>query len=246
MQYINSDALSAISPYAFRRRQPYPWLNIENVLVDEAYCELCDNMPDVSLFNRDEGVKRAYGQAPHDRYSLHYHAGLRLPRAWEEFLDELQDEPYQSFLRRVLGVRSFLLTFEWHYAWQGCSVSPHCDAARKVATHLFYFNAKEQWDASWGGQTLILDAAGRRFRTHSAPSFEELQVAASSEPCGNTSLLFARTAHSWHGVRPLNCPQGSMRRLFKVTVNAMNFQVWWRKVRGKDPDGYPLAKAAAA
>jgi len=31
-----------------------------------------------------------------------------------------------------------------------------------------------------------------------------------------------------------------MRRLFKVTVNAMNFQVWWRKIRGKDPDGFPV------
>lgn len=245
MQYINSDALSAISPDAFRRRQPYPWLNIETFFSEKSYSELCENMPAVSLFNRDEGVRRAYGQAPHDRYSLHYHAELRLPRAWEQFLDELQEEPYQSFLRRMLGVRSFLLTFEWHYAWHGCSVSPHCDAARKIATHLFYFNTKEEWDASWGGQTLILDAAGRRFRAHSAPSFEELRVAASSEPCGNTSLLFARTPHSWHGVRPLNCPQGAMRRLFKVTVNAMNLQVWWRKVRRKDPDGYPLSKAAA-
>jgi Rps23 Pro-64 3,4-dihydroxylase Tpa1-like proline 4-hydroxylase len=194
-------------------------------------------MPDVSLFNRDEGVKRAYGQAPHDRYSLHYRAGLRLPQPWVDFLDESQSVAYQAFLQRMLGSRSFLLTFEWHYAWQGCSVSPHCDAARKIATHLFYFN-QEDWDPAWGGETLILDG-GRRFRTHSAPSFDQLQVAASSEPCGNNSLLFQRTRHSWHGVRPLNCPPGTMRRLFKVTVNALSFQVWWRRVRGKDPDGYP-------
>jgi hypothetical protein len=138
----------------------------------------------------------------------------------------------------VLGLHSFLLTFEWHYAWQGCSVSPHCDAARKIATHLFYFNVDEDWDPSWGGQTLILADDDRKFRTHSAPDFDQLRVAASSQPSGNNSLLFQRTPHSWHGVRTLTCPVGKTRRLFKVTVNTVNFQVWWRKVRGKDADGY--------
>ncbi len=217
-------------------QHPYPWLNIQKTLTDEGFRRLCENMPDPSLFNRDEGVTRAYGQAPHDRYSLHYHAGLVLPQPWMEFLSELQGVAYQSFLHRMLGPGSFLLTFEWHYAWQGCSVSPHCDAARKIASHLFYFN-NEDWEPEWGGQTLILDG-GRRFRTHSAPSFDQLQVAASSVPCGNNSLLFQRTRDSWHGVRPLNCPMGTMRKIFKVTANRLDFQVWWRKVRGKDPDGY--------
>jgi len=30
-----------------------------------------------------------------------------------------------------------------------------------------------------------------------------------------------------------------MRKLFIVTVNIPSFQVWWRQLRGKDPDGYP-------
>jgi 2-oxoglutarate-Fe(II)-dependent oxygenase superfamily protein len=242
VEYLNRDYLAAISPKTFRYQHPYPWLKMQKVLTDEGFTRLCENMPDVALFTRDEGQKRAYGQAPHDRYSLHYWPGLKLPHPWMEFLAELQGETYQIFLRRMLGARSFLPTFEWHYAWQGCSVSPHCDAARKIATHLFYFNA-EDWDPAWGGQTLILDG-GSRFRTHSAPGFDQLKVTASSEPCGNNSLLFQRTPHSWHGVRPLNCPPGIMRRLFKVTVNALTLQVWWRKMRGKDPDGYRARVAA--
>src|SRR5262245_7668844 len=213
-------------------------LKIQRTLTEEDFSRLRGNMPKLSSFSRDEGVPRAYGQAPHHRYSLHYFPGLTLPQPWLEFLSELQGETYQAFLHRMLGPASFLLTFEWHYAWQGCSVSPHCDAARKIATHLFCFN-QENWQPEWGGQTLILDD-GRRFRTHSAPSFDEFRVVASSEPSGNNSLLFQRTQHSWHGVLPLSCPPGVMRRLFKVTVNAMNFQVWWRKIRGKDPDGFPV------
>ncbi len=237
MEYLNRDCLATALPEVFRKQHPYPWLSMQKTLTDEGFGRLSSNMPDLSLFNRDEGLARAYGQAPHIRYSLHYSAGLALPQPWTEFLSELQSEAYQSFLRRMLGSGSFVLTFEWHYAWQGCSVSPHCDAARKIATHLFYFNS-EEWDPAWGGQTLVLDDSERRFRTHSAPSFDQLRVTASSEPCGNNSLLFQRTPNSWHGVRPLNCPPGTMRRLFKVTVNKLDFQVWWRKVRGKDPDGF--------
>lgn len=242
MQYLNIECLAAATKESFWNQPPYPWLKMQNTLMPDGYKCLCENMPDVLLFQRDTGIKCAYGQAPHERYSLHYWSGLKLPAPWMEFLAELQGEPYHSFLHRMLGRRRFLLTFEWHYAWQGCSVSPHCDAARKIATHLFYFN-QEDWDPAWGGQTLILGTGGRRFRTHSAPAFEELQVVASSEP-GNNSLLFGRTRHSWHGVRPLNCPHETMRRLFKVTVNALTFQVWWRKVRGKDPDGFRVRIAA--
>jgi 2-oxoglutarate-Fe(II)-dependent oxygenase superfamily protein len=238
MEYLDRDGLATTSVDSFRKQHPYPWLKMPKTLTEQGYQALCENMPPLTMFNKNEGVKRAYGQAPQDRYALHYHPGLTLSQPWMEFIAELQGEEYLSFLRRMLGSESFLLTFEWHYAWQGCSVSPHCDAARKIATHLFYFNP-EDWDPSWGGQTLILDGGGR-FRTHSAPSFEQLQLVASSEPCGNNSLLFGRTKESWHGVRPLNCPEGTMRRLFKVTVNAMGFQVWWRKLRGKDPDGFPL------
>lgn len=244
MKYLKNDALNLTPPEIYRKQHPYPWVKMQNTLTDEGFTQLAENMPPLSLFTRNEGVKRAYGQAPQDRYSLHYSPGLTLPLPWTEFLSELQGDAYRSFLCRMLGSTSFLLTFEWHYAWQGCSVSPHCDAARKIATHLFYFN-REDWDPSWGGQTLILDG-GQRFRTHSAPSFDQLEVVASSDPSGNNSLLFGRTQHSWHGVRPLNCPPGTMRQLFKVTVNALSFQVWWRKVRGKDPDGYSLRAPSPA
>ena len=51
---------------------------------------------------------------------------------------------------------------------------------------------------------------------------------------------FSSGRHSWHGVRPLESPPGHLRKLFIVTINASTIQVLWRRVRGKDPDGYPL------
>jgi len=240
MEYLNRACLDSIASEAFQGTQPYPWTNIEGVLTPEGFEALRETLPDVSLFNSMVGIKRAYGQAPHDRYLLHYRPNLEMAAPWKEFLAELQGEVYQSFLRRVLGPKTFIPTFEWYYAWQGCAVSPHCDAARKLATQIFYFNTHEDWDPTWGGQILILDS-GRRFKTHSAPSFDELRAAATIDPIGNGSLLFERTPHSWHGVRPLQCPQGKLRKLFIVTINIPSFQVWWRRVRGKDPDGYRMA-----
>ena len=245
MDYLNRACLEAVSKEEFGASQPYPWVGLKDSLTAEGYEALRQSLPDVAGFDRQVGIKRGYGQAPHDRYLLHYLPGMEVAQPWKEFLAELQGDVYQSFLRRVLGPRKFIPTFEWYYAWEGCAVSPHCDAVRKLATHIFYFNTEEDWDPKWGGEILILDSE-RRFPAHSAPSFDDLKVAAKLEPWGNESLLFQRTAHSWHGVRPLQCPPGKLRRLFIVTVNVPSFQVWWRGVRGKDPDGFRVHAGVAA
>jgi hypothetical protein len=165
-----------------------------------------------------------------------------LAQPWQEFIAELRGPAYLNFLRRMLGPRNYICTFSWHYAWGGCSVSPHCDAARKRATHIFHFNDPADWDPAWGGATLIL-AADRKLPTHSAPTFDELTVAGAGGPAGNGSLLFQRTGHSWHGMKPLACPEDKLRRIFSITINVPTAQVLWRRIRGKDPDGFPLAAA---
>ena len=243
MQYLDNDCLAGLSDEAFQTRRPYPWVNIQNTLTPEAFERLRTTMPDISLFEKMVGVKRAYGQGYHDRAILHYRPGLPLAEPWREFVAEIQGETYDSFIRRMLGRpagKRIIFSMEWYYGWQGCGVSPHCDARRKLATHIFYFNTLADWEADWGGEILIMDDEGRR-KAHSAPEFDALKVAASLDPRGNGSLLFMRTEHSWHGVHPLKAPAGQLRKLFIVTMNAPTIQVWWRRLRGKDPDGYQLA-----
>lgn len=242
MQYLSQEVLDGVSGDDFQRRRPYPWVEMKGLLTPEAFVRLRETLPEFSSFERKVGVKRGYGQAPHDRGILHYRPHLEMAQPWKEFIAELQGENYQPFLRRVLALpphKSIILTMEWYYAWQGCSVSPHCDARRKLATHIFYFTTEADWETSWGGQILIMDDEGR-CKAHSAPAFDDLKVAAALDPRGNGSLLFERTEHSWHGVRPLQCPPDILRKLFIVTINIPTFQVWWRRVRGKDPDGYPF------
>ena len=243
--YLNYDCIGSLSSETFQKQHPYPWVNIEDTLTPQAFEELRGSLPEVDEFRRMVGVKRGHGQAPHDRFLLHYMPALKLAEPWKNFVSELQAPAYNDFLHRMLGLPSgkqLTLTFEWYYAWRGCAVSPHCDARRKIATHIFYFNTNEDWEDSWGGQILMLDDEGR-FKSHSAPEFDDFRSAASVDPRGNGSLLFQRTDHSWHGVRPLQPPPDHLRKLFLVTVNIPTFQVWWRGVRGKDPDGFRIRAA---
>jgi hypothetical protein len=246
MNYLNLECINGVSASAFQLQQPYPWAHMQDTLTAVGWNKLRATLPEMEKFQQMVGVKRGYGQAPHNRGILHYREGIELAPPWKEFIAELQGKEYGAFLRRMLGLapeKRIILTMEWYYAWQGCSVSPHCDARRKLATHIFFFATDEDWPREWGGDVLILDDEGR-FKAHSAPGFDDFKVAASLDLRKNGSLLFQRTEHSWHGVRPLRSPRPDVyRKLFIVTVNIPTLQVWWRHVRGKDPDGFRLKAA---
>jgi hypothetical protein len=237
MRYLDVARLNALDPEAFQSRKPYPWLNPEGLLTEEGYARLHKTLPDISLFTPLFGKQRKYGQRSHDRFTLEYHEGLEVAQPWKEFIGELQSKDYHYFLRRMIGVRSFELFFHWHYTPNGCSVSPHCDAKRKLGSHIFYFNTAQDWDAAWGGETVILDDGGR-FDYKSAPSFSDFEHVIASEALGNRSLLFARQDHSWHGVREIRCPQDAMRKVFIVVVNRYTPLDRLRRALGQTSRGY--------
>ena len=181
MGYLDLGVLADLSGEAFRQQRPYPWVNIPNTLTADGFVRLRAALPDASRFERILYPKTPYGGVGHDRLSLHYQRKMPIGDTWEEFLAELRGPAYASFIRRMYGIpqsQRMLLTFEWYYAWQGCAVSPHCDARRKLGTHIFYFNTEEEWDPAWGGQILIMDDDGKRDR-HSGPDFKDLKIAAS-------------------------------------------------------------------
>ena len=237
MTYLNFAALEAISAQSFQEAKPYPWMNPPDLLTEAGYQGLVETLPNVSMFEKRFGVKRAHGQQSHDRYTLEYRPGLPLSPHWNQFLAELQGKPYSNFLKRLFGVKSLELNFHWHYTPNGCSVSPHCDAKHKLGSHIFYFNTKEDWDPAWGGETVILDDQGR-FSRKSAPSFEDFPQSLASTAIGNFSLIFQRLDKSWHGVRPVQCPEGHMRKVFIVVINRLSLADRIQRVFGKSPKGY--------
>ena len=173
------------------------------------------------------GVERSHGQQAHDRYALEYRDDLDISPAWHAFVAELRGARYRQFLETLFGRGRFQLNFHWHYTPRGCSVSPHCDATRKLGSHIFYLNTPDDWRPEWGGETLILDDHGR-LRPHSAPPFEAFDTAIAGQNLGNVSLLFKRQGNSWHGVRELRCPEGHYRKVFIVVIND-RLRAWVRR-----------------
>lgn len=237
MAYLDVAQLRAIDPASFRAQTPYPWVNPAGLLTEAGYDLLRETLPDVSLFTPHFGGTRVHGQQYHDRFSLPYRDDLSVAASWKAFVAELRGKDYQELLRQLLGTRSFELSFVWHYAPQSCSISPHCDSKRKLGSHIFYFNTEQDWDPAWGGETLILDDGGR-FTYQSAPHFEEFERITAAKALGNHSLLFARRTHSWHGVRPLTCPPGHLRKVFIVVINRYTLVDRVRRFFGEPPRGY--------
>jgi hypothetical protein len=216
---LNHAALNAIATSDFRDAEPFPWINPEKVLTDEAFEQLRTQMPPMEIMNASFGRKRAHGQTPHDRYVLEYDAALPVAECWHRLVEEFEGPVYQAWLARLFGTRRFSLTYHWHYTPRGASVSPHCDARHKLGSHIFYFNTAEDWDPSWGGETVVLDDEGR-FSRNSAPDFGDFSRTWRADAMGNRSLLFQRQGNSWHGVEMLNCPEDRLRKVFIIVVNA--------------------------
>ncbi len=156
--YIDYDRLAATTPEQFRQARPYPWINPAGLLTEDGYRRLRESLPDVEMFQRIFGKQRKFGQQSHDRFALEYEDGLDLPQPWQEFIDELRARPYRDWVAGMFGTDSLRMHFHWHYTPRGCSVSPHCDARRKLGSHIFYFNTEDDWDL--GGR----DAHSRRWR----------------------------------------------------------------------------------
>ena len=217
-KYLDFDRLDEVDAEGFRSQKPFPWVNPTELLTEDGYRRLLDTLPVTELFQKRIGVVRKHGQRSHDRYNLEYRRGLDLSEPWRAFIAELQGDRYRRFLERLFGRGAFRLRFHWHYAANAGSVSPHCDSSQKLGSHIFYLNSSQDWDPTWGGETLVLDDGGR-FGRRSSPEFEEFDRIVPAECLDNRSFIFRRTAHSWHGVREIHCPENALRRIFIVVID---------------------------
>lgn len=215
---LDRQVWTSISAADFNAAEPFPWINPVGVVRQSAVESLRLALPDIELFTRRYDIRRRHGQRPHNRHTLEYHRGLPIADIWLDFIAELDSPLYRDKLAELFGTRKFFLTYHWHYAMRGCEVSPHCDASRKLGSHIFYFNTREDWDPEWGGQTLILDDGGK-FDASCAPDYDDFERIIPGATMDNHSLLFGRRGNSWHAVRPITCPENQMRKVFIVVIN---------------------------
>lgn len=218
MKYINIQVLRAIDEIKFRETKPFPWANPQGAIFDDKFAELSVTFPALSLFKKDFGTRRSYGQRLHDRWDLMLNSNPPLSKPWSEFIAELQGVEYRTELERIFGTPNFSLFMWWQYAVRGCSVSPHCDGRTKLGSQLFYFNTPADWKDEWGGSTIVLDDEGK-FDCESAPEISDFPRRFESIILGNRSFVFMRTPHSWHAVDEIRAPSTAYRKIFTVIAH---------------------------
>ena len=238
MNYLNYRSLENISAQAFRQQQPYPYAEIEGALTDEGFERLRQALPDVALFDRHVGLQRGYGQAGHDRYMLHYVPGLEVPEPWQEFIAELHGEAYQRFLRAMLGRRKFILSMGLALRLAGDAPSRRTAMPRARSQAIFSISIRKTTGSRSGAaKRSCWPASG------ACPPTPRLRLTSCAwrprrRPSATAACSFSARRTPGMAVRPLRCPPEAMRKLFHLTINVPSWQVWWRQLRGKDPDGY--------
>ncbi|WP_199194343.1 hypothetical protein [Pleurocapsa sp. CCALA 161] len=227
--FINYDLIKLFDAQSFISNSPFPWYNFDSFLTLEGFKQLLQDFPSLELFEKHEGLARVHGQRSHDRYYLAYETSVyhqikrkdqgiitykHLPPSWQMFIKELEtSQIYQNFIKSLFKVADFQIRYAWHVGVTNSEVSPHKDAEQKAGTHIFYFNTSEDWDTTWDGSTLVL---GDKLKDAMNPDFSDFTTVIPTQFINNHSFLFKNTPNAWHGVKPLNCPQGKYRRLFNV------------------------------
>ncbi len=228
--FIDYELLRQFDLDAFRKRSPFPWENIAGFLTREGFHSLYTNFPSLALFEYHNNRRRSHDQRPHNRHYLAYESSIyhkdrpaeaggvvgrdQLPTAWQGFMDELEtSDEYQRFIRRALGISTFIPRYAWHVGSRGSEVSPHLDTPPKIGTHILYFNTSDDWNPEWGGATLVL--GGKKIKAMN-PDFADFETSAAACITDNHSFLFKNTSSAWHGATALTSPDDSYRRLFNI------------------------------
>ena len=238
---FNQQNMQDFEPTAFRQRQPFPWYSFQSLLTEDTFQALYDEFPSLDFFEQHSGLARKHGQRSHDRYYLAYEETIykdwarsqkgiihhaQLSPTWQAFLEGLQFDPgYRSFISSLLGVKEFTTRYAWHVATAGRSVSPHVDADNKVGTHIFYFNTSQDWQAEWGGSTLVL---GEKNYAGMNPEISDFGKVEAVEVMDNRSFLFKNQPDAWHAVDTISSPPNVHRRIFNAIFEIPKRRRKWK------------------
>src|SRR5690348_44689 len=92
--------MRAIQASAFQQRAPFPWMNFDGLLRDEAFERLLRSVPQLDSFGKETERKGGSGV----RYDLQYRPWLQVAEPWREFIAELEGGEYMGFIRRLFGL----------------------------------------------------------------------------------------------------------------------------------------------
>lgn len=191
----------------YRDASPYPHFKIDNFLDDRFALEVANAYPS---YQTALAMGKEYN-ALNERLKVQVTDRTRFPNPVGRLCDELNSHEFLSALEYITGIPNLksdeqLAGGGMHVTGSGGLLDVHVDfnyiADRKLHRRLnilVYLN--ENWDAQWGGNIELWDSDVRNCMQ-------------SFPPVLNRCLVFETSENSYHGVTPVACPKGVMRKSF--------------------------------
>ncbi len=127
----------------------------------------------------------------------------------------------RRILAHLKGERLVYVALEFSFLKDKCYIPPHTDVSSKLISLLVYFPDKDHHYSS-GGTEFYISKKGKKtqygWKAHMLNNIdtdkffdvhESFYVANFTK---NKLVGFVKTAYSWHGLRPINLPQGVSRK----------------------------------
>ena len=204
--YLNPIDVEALGQ-RFREAEPFPHFRIDDFLRPEFLREVSEAFPSYAEAARLGKEFRALNELR----KVQVTRDEDLPGPIRTLSSVLASEPFRELLSRVSGIPDLLADPElrgggMHLIRDGGRLDVHVDfnVQRATGLHrrlniLVFLN--EEWERSWGGELELWD-----------PEVRECVV--SALPLSNRCMAFATSRTSFHGVSPVRCPDGTVRRSF--------------------------------
>jgi len=117
-------------------------------------------------------------------------------------------------------------TFQISQLPNGAEVVPHTDAPRKLVSLLLYFR-DDDWRDEFGGGTEFYEPIdperARTWKPTDRIPFSELKSIGEVGFARNCLAGFVRSPNSYHGVRPIVCPEGFSRRVLLINIKRVTW-----------------------
>lgn len=187
-------------------QQPYSVEIWDNILCNNLYNDLVNTFPAhlAKDFNYDGGLKKNLNKTHSELMEF-----INSSDSWNAFFSTVAEQffvPHSDF------------KFEFSMLPCGGGLLPHTDTQRKVQTAVFYFPHSD-WKSEYGGEFEIVRSTKNPYDDYSQFDFLDWVDTCkimSVDYIPNRVILMRRNGHSFHGVRPVKCPNNLMRQ--SVTV----------------------------
>lgn len=204
----------------FQSASPYPFFKIDGFLEESFARRVVSEYP---TYEAARGIGKEFN-ALNERLKVQITDKGQFPPAVARLSDELSSQEFLQKIEYITGIKSLLDDpllngGGMHMTGPGGRLDVHVDfnldAEKKMHRRLnilVYLN--ENWRAEWGGRIELWNQ-------------DVTKCERSYEPIFNRCVVFETSEASFHGVTPVRCPEGVLRRSFAAYYYTKEAPAGW-------------------